>query len=88
MPTRIVLSRTLHLPEEANLWDISVAPTLVMTQRGAREDFQARLRSRGVEVVEFDFLSPRAVMEHCYDRGYLQVSTLAGCSVASGITAS
>ena len=73
MPTRVVLSRTLHLPEEANLWDVSVAPTLVMTQRGAREDFQARLRAKGCEVVEFDFLTPRAVMEYCYDRGYLQV---------------
>lgn len=49
-PWRIVMSRSLDLPEEANLWDVSVAPTIVMTQRGARQSFQKMLRSKGVEV--------------------------------------
>lgn len=40
---------------------MSHAPTIVATQRGARLDFQARLRARGVEVLEFDFLTPDAV---------------------------
>ena len=48
-------------PQDAHLWDVSVAPTLVMTQRGARRDFQRALRALGVEVVEFDFLTPDAV---------------------------
>ena len=30
-PTRIVMSRTLDLPKEANLWDVTAAPTIVMT---------------------------------------------------------
>lgn len=47
--------------QEANLWDVSDAPTIVATQRGARLDFQARLRAKGVEVLEFDFLTPDAV---------------------------
>lgn len=42
LPVRIVMSRTLRLPEDANLWDVSAAPTIVMTQKGAREDFQVR----------------------------------------------
>lgn len=58
----------------ANLWDVSGAPTIVMTQRGARRDFQAALLDQGVEVVEFDFLTPEAVSYYCYDRGFLQVS--------------
>lgn len=34
---------------------------------------QAKLRARGVEVVEFDFLTPEAVADYCYSRGFLQV---------------
>nr|PNR48038.1 hypothetical protein PHYPA_012511 [Physcomitrium patens] len=72
-PDRIVMSRALDLPRDANLWDVSKANTIVMTQKGSNLEFQKLLTSRGVEVVEFDFLSPRAVMEHCYMRGYLSV---------------
>ncbi|DBA99900.1 hypothetical protein WJX77_000507 [Trebouxia sp. C0004] len=90
MPMRIVMSRTLDLQEEANLWDVSVAPTIVMTQRGARSDFQQKLRARGVEVVEFDFLTPHAVAAYCYDRGFLQClwecgGTLAAPAIAAGV---
>lgn len=60
-PARIVMSRTLDLPAEAKLWDVGHAPTIVATQRGARLDFQRMLRARGVEVLEFDFLTPDAV---------------------------
>ena len=59
--------------QNAELWDVSVAPTIVMTQRGARQHFQSMLRSKGVEVVEFDFLTPENVADYCYDRGFLQV---------------
>jgi hypothetical protein len=52
---------------------LQAAPTIVMTQRGARKHFQQALRSKGVEVVEFDFLTPEAVADYCYERGFLQV---------------
>ena len=76
--------------QEANLWDVSVAPTIVMTQQGARSDFQQKLRARGVEVVEFDFLTPHAVAAYCYDRGFLQClwecgGTLAAPAIAAGV---
>ena len=61
------------LHQDANLWDVTAAPTIVMTQRGARKDFQEMLRSRGVEVVQFDFLTPEAVAAYCQERGFLQV---------------
>lgn len=51
-----------------------------MTQRGARLDFQAALRDQGVEVVQFDFLTPEAVAAYCYERGYLQVPPCAAIS--------
>lgn len=72
-PTRVVMTQKLDLPEDANLWDISTAPTLVITQRGARATFQQRLRDRGVEVIELDFLTPDKVAQYCYRRGFLQV---------------
>ncbi len=33
----------------------------------------------GVEVVEFDFLTPEAVADYCYSRGYLQVAGAPFC---------
>ncbi|CAG9463316.1 unnamed protein product [Pedinophyceae sp. YPF-701] len=89
-PVRIVLSRTLDLPRDANLWDVTLAPTIVMTQRGTRKDFQEALRARGVEVVEFDFLTPGRVSDYCTDRGFLRLlwecgGTLSAPAIQSGV---
>lgn len=67
------MSRSLDLPTEANLWDVSKIETIVVTQKGANRNFQKHLAAKGVEVVEFDFLDPQVVMEYCYSRGYLSV---------------
>lgn len=90
VPIRIVMSRTLNLPEVANLWDVSSVPTIVVTQRSARKSFQKFLASKGVEVVEFDILNTRDVLEYFYDRGYLSIlwecgGTLAASAISSGI---
>jgi riboflavin biosynthesis pyrimidine reductase len=90
VPVRVVMSRCLNLPMDAKLWDVSNTQTIVTTQKGARQDFQAMLAARGVEVVEFDFLTPRAVMDYCYHRGYLSVlwecgGMLSAPAIASGV---
>ncbi|KAJ7529805.1 hypothetical protein O6H91_15G066300 [Diphasiastrum complanatum] len=90
LPIRIVMSRSLNLPEIRNLWDVSSALTIVMTQRGARVEFQKKLLSKGVEVIEFDFLTPKNVVEYCYSRGFLSIlwecgGTLAAPAISSGI---
>ena len=90
LPVRIVMSRGMNLPEDAKLWDVSFTPTIVMTQRGARKDFQRRLQSKGVEIVEFDFLTPKGAMDYCYDRGFLSIlwecgGTLAAPAITSGV---
>lgn len=90
VPVRIVMSQSLNLPEVANLWDVSDAYTIVATQRGARKNFQRTLASKGVEVVEFDILNPRELMDYCYDRGYLSIlwecgGVLSAPAIASGI---
>eukprot|EP00249_Psilotum_nudum_P007571 c20661_g1_i3 orf=333-2045(+) len=89
-PVRIVMSRRLCLPEDAKLWDVSSMLTIVMTQQGARKDFQKILKDKGVQVVEFDFLTPKAVMDYCYDCGFMSVlwecgGTLAASAISSGI---
>ncbi|KAJ6422407.1 hypothetical protein OIU84_027378 [Salix udensis] len=89
-PIRIVMTQTFNLPEEANLWDISDVSTIVVTQRGARRSLQKLLASKGVEVVEFDILNPREVMEYFHDRGYLSIlwecgGTLAASAISSGL---
>ncbi|KAK4791033.1 hypothetical protein SAY86_031446 [Trapa natans] len=90
LPMRIVMTQTLNLPEEANLWDTSEASTIVVTQRGARRSFQKYLVSKGIEVVEFDILNPRDVMEYFYDRGYLSIlwecgGVLSSSAISSGV---
>ncbi|XP_043805092.1 riboflavin biosynthesis protein PYRR, chloroplastic isoform X4 [Manihot esculenta] len=90
MPMRIVMSQTLDLPEEANLWDICDVSTIVVTQRGAKRSFQKLLASKGVEVMEFDVLNPREVMEYFHDRGYLSIlwecgGTLAASAISAGV---
>ncbi|KAB2629992.1 riboflavin biosynthesis protein PYRR [Pyrus ussuriensis x Pyrus communis] len=90
MPMRIVMSQTLDLPEEAHLWDTSDVSTIVATQRGARRHFQKHLASKGIEVVEFDILNPKEVMEYFHDRGYLSLlwecgGTLAAAAISSGV---
>ncbi|KAL6634345.1 hypothetical protein ACP70R_027016 [Stipagrostis hirtigluma subsp. patula] len=89
VPVRIVMSQSLNLPEERNLWNVNDAYTIVATQRGARRDFQKKLAMKGVEVVEFDMLNPRDLMSYCYDRGYLSVLwECGGTLAASAISAS
>ncbi len=88
-PLRVVMSRSLKLPSEAHLWDVSEAPTLVFTEVGSNPELQKRLLNKGVEVVEFDTLTPAKVMAALYQRELLSVlwecgGTLAAPAIASG----
>lgn len=88
-PLRVVMSRSLKLPSEAHLWDVSEAPTLVFTEVGSNPELQKRLLNKGVELVEFDTLTPAKVMESLYQRDLLSVlwecgGTLAAPAIASG----
>ena len=88
-PLRVVMSRSLKLPSEAHLWDVSEAPTLVFTEVGSNPELQKRLLNKGVELVEFDTLTPAKVMAALYQRELLSVlwecgGTLAAPAIASG----
>ncbi|MEM9449635.1 MAG: bifunctional diaminohydroxyphosphoribosylaminopyrimidine deaminase/5-amino-6-(5-phosphoribosylamino)uracil reductase RibD [Cyanobacteria bacterium P01_E01_bin.6] len=89
-PLRVVMSRTLDLPDVAQLWQTDVAPTLVFTNRGCRPDFQQHLRNYGVTVVELDNLTPSQAMVHLYEKDCLSVlwecgGTLAAQAIAQGM---
>jgi diaminohydroxyphosphoribosylaminopyrimidine deaminase / 5-amino-6-(5-phosphoribosylamino)uracil reductase len=88
-PLRVVMSRSLNLPEQARLWDTQESPTLVVTEVGSSQIFQKMLRDKGVEVVEFSSLTPEAVMSHLYERGFCSVlwecgGILAASAIAQG----
>jgi diaminohydroxyphosphoribosylaminopyrimidine deaminase/5-amino-6-(5-phosphoribosylamino)uracil reductase len=82
-PVRVVMSRTLDLPRDAAMWDISVATTIVATQRGANRPMQEFLTNKGVQVVEFDFLTPEVVSKYCRQRGFLSLLWECGGALAA-----
>jgi diaminohydroxyphosphoribosylaminopyrimidine deaminase / 5-amino-6-(5-phosphoribosylamino)uracil reductase len=81
-PLRVVLSRGLDLPDDAQLWD--GGKTLVITELGVRPVFQDHLRDRGVDVVELENVSPAGAMQVLYDRGLMQVLWECGGGLAAG----
>jgi diaminohydroxyphosphoribosylaminopyrimidine deaminase / 5-amino-6-(5-phosphoribosylamino)uracil reductase len=88
-PRRVVLSRSLDLPLDAQLWDQPVAPTIVFTQTGANPTVQQALRDQGVTVIELTELKPQAVMDQLYEQGCMIVlwecgGTLAAAALQSG----
>ena len=72
-PLRVVMSRNLNLPFNANLWDVREAPTLVLTEVGANSEFKEFLQHKGVEVVELTLLTPSKAMTFLYERGFCSV---------------
>lgn len=88
-PLRVVLSRTLDLPSEANLWLVNTAPTLVFTHTNSNPKLQQHLKDQGVEVLALDTFTPKEVMEHLYNKGMSSIlwecgGTLAAKAIASG----
>jgi diaminohydroxyphosphoribosylaminopyrimidine deaminase/5-amino-6-(5-phosphoribosylamino)uracil reductase len=87
-PLRVVMSRSLQLPEQAHLWETKEAPTLVLTEVGANPAFKEALLKQGVEVVEFPQLTPEQAMTYLYERGFCSIlwecgGTLAARAIAS-----
>ncbi len=88
-PLRVVMSRTLNLPQEANLWQTQESPTLVLTEVGSSPNLQENLRNQGVKVVELSPLTPEKAMAYLYDLGFSNVlwecgGILAASAIASG----
>lgn len=82
-PLRVVMSRSLDLPTDAQLWQTDIAPTVIFTEVNANPALQKALMQQGVEVVELSSLTPSAVMTHLYDRGCLSVLWECGGTLAA-----
>ncbi len=88
-PLRVVMSRTLNLPLSAHLWEVTQAPTLVLTEPNANSTIHKQLVEMGVEVVPLTPLTPKRVMEYLYEREAMSVlwecgGTLAAQAIADG----
>ncbi|MEM7648328.1 MAG: bifunctional diaminohydroxyphosphoribosylaminopyrimidine deaminase/5-amino-6-(5-phosphoribosylamino)uracil reductase RibD [Cyanobacteria bacterium P01_A01_bin.70] len=72
-PLRVVMSRTLELPEQAHLWEQQAAKTLVFCGAEAASSRQQALASQGVEVVALPQLEPAHVLAVLHQRGLRSV---------------
>ncbi|MGB5916514.1 MAG: bifunctional diaminohydroxyphosphoribosylaminopyrimidine deaminase/5-amino-6-(5-phosphoribosylamino)uracil reductase RibD [Phormidesmis sp.] len=82
-PLRVVMSRRLDLPVVCNLWNVAIAPTLVMTQTNADRGVAKALSQQGVAVVFTDVLTPAFAMETLYQRGCVSVLWECGGTLAA-----
>jgi diaminohydroxyphosphoribosylaminopyrimidine deaminase/5-amino-6-(5-phosphoribosylamino)uracil reductase len=82
-PLRVVLSRGLDLPETAQLWDQSSAPTLVAHGYGAPARRRFQLDARRVERLVLEPCGPRALLEELARRGCNQVLWECGPELAA-----
>ena len=72
-PLRVVMSRTLALPQQANLWQGDVAPTVIFCAEQRKMTMQQHLERLGVEVVVLPELEPLSVLERLQERGLRSV---------------
>jgi diaminohydroxyphosphoribosylaminopyrimidine deaminase / 5-amino-6-(5-phosphoribosylamino)uracil reductase len=87
-PLRVVMSRSLDLPTEANLWQVSdIQRTLVITQTDHKQNLADKLRDRGVEVLAISELTPDRVMAELGDRGCNAVLWECGGVLAASVIA-
>ena len=87
-PLRVVLSRSLDLPATAQLWDTSLAPTLVAHGPQADPAARTRLERMGreqtnLECLELASCTPKALLEALADRGCNQVLWECGPELAA-----
>ncbi len=88
-PLRIVMSRSLDLPREAQLWDVSTTQTIVFTGPDHDPAIAKHLQGLNVEVVILPSLTPKAVSSNLYDRGLSTIlwecgGTLGAEAIAQG----
>lgn len=88
-PLRVVMSRTLDLPLQAQLWQTATVPTLVLTTPEAPPSTKQELEQQGVEVITLPELTPAEVMQLLNQRSCLSVlwecgGTLAAKAITDG----
>jgi len=82
-PLRVVLSRSLELPRQAQLWQQAEATTLVAHGPEAPAEGRQRLDQAGVERLELPHCEPAALLEALAARGCNQVLWECGPALAA-----
>jgi len=87
-PLRVVMSRSLDLPTECNLWNTNLAPTIIFTENDHSLQ-QSKLIKQGVKIITVGKLTPKVVTEYLYQQGKSKVlwecgGTLAAKAIADG----
>ena len=82
-PLRVVLSRGLDLPAEAQLWRQEQAPTLVAHSHGAPSQARFQLDRLGVERLVLADCGPKALLEELAQQGCNQVLWECGPELAA-----
>ncbi|MDB9524703.1 bifunctional diaminohydroxyphosphoribosylaminopyrimidine deaminase/5-amino-6-(5-phosphoribosylamino)uracil reductase RibD [Oscillatoria sp. CS-180] len=72
-PLRVVMTRSLDLPDSAHLWQTDMAKTLVFCSRDRDASKQHLIENQGVEVIDLAQLEPLAVLEKLHERGLRSV---------------
>ena len=88
-PLRVVMSRSLDLPNECNLWNTDIAPTTIFTETNANPALQKKLLDKQVNIITVTALTPKIVVEHLYQQGRAKIlwecgGTLAASAIADG----
>ncbi|MFN3359963.1 MAG: bifunctional diaminohydroxyphosphoribosylaminopyrimidine deaminase/5-amino-6-(5-phosphoribosylamino)uracil reductase RibD [Pseudanabaenaceae cyanobacterium] len=82
-PLRVIMSRSLDLPLDANIFQLSDAPTVIFTTPTSNPDRKEKLIAKGVEIVELEEVSPRSVVANLTARGCNQVLWECGGNLAA-----
>ena len=87
-PLRVVMSRSLDLPTDCNLWNDRLAETLIFTENNNSAQ-QQKLHRERTHIITVAALTPKVVMEHLYQRNISKVlwecgGTLAAKAIADG----
>jgi diaminohydroxyphosphoribosylaminopyrimidine deaminase/5-amino-6-(5-phosphoribosylamino)uracil reductase len=82
-PLRVVLSRRLDLPTQAQLWDQGIAPTLVAHGPDASAAACARIDQLGVERLPLERCEPELLLQALAERGCNQVLWECGPELAA-----
>ena len=87
-PLRVVMSRSLDLPTNCNLWSDRQAKTLIFTENHDTAQ-QQKLYTEQTDIITVAALTPKIAMEHLYQQGISKVlwecgGTLAAKAIADG----
>jgi diaminohydroxyphosphoribosylaminopyrimidine deaminase/5-amino-6-(5-phosphoribosylamino)uracil reductase len=82
-PLRVVISRSLDLPAESQLWNQHTAPTLVVHGYDAPASRRFQLDAAGVERLVLERCEPLELMERLAQRGCNQVLWECGPALAA-----